>query len=168
MTEGRTRTVSWSPWQESSHTDHTKSGLEYLEALRDGAVAPPPVFHTIDFRLVAVAAGTATYEFTPSEMHYNTIGTVHGGIASTLLDSAMGSAVHSIQRPNFGHTTLELKVNLVRAITSDSGTLQAVGKVVHSGRSTATAEASLLDYRGRLFAHSTTTCLIFPIPAKAS
>jgi len=168
MVELRTRTVTWLPWQDSSHTDHSTSGMEYLQALRDGRLASPPVFATLDFRLVEVATGTATYEFTPSEIHYNTIGTVHGGVTSTLLDSAMGSAVHSIQKPSFGHTTLELKVNLVRALTLECGTLRAVGSVIHAGRSTATAEARLIDSRGKLFAHSTTTCLIFPLPEKGA
>lgn len=163
MVDQRSRTVSWRPWQESSHTDHAMSGLDYLEALRDGRIASPPVFATLDFRLVAVSKGSATYEFTPSEIHYNTIGTVHGGVTSTLLDSAMGSAVHSIQPAGCGHTTLELKVNLVRAVTLDSGTLTAVGHVIHAGRSTATAEAKLIDAAGKVFAHATTTCLIFPL-----
>lgn len=167
MAEQRERVLTWFPWQDSCHADPSMPGLEYLEALRDGRIVSPPVFHTLDFRLVAVQKGSATYEFTPSEIHYNTIGTVHGGVTSTLLDSAMGSAVHSLQQPGFGHATLELKVNLVRPVRLGSGTLRAVGNVIHAGRTTATAEARLIDSDDKLFAHATTTCVIFPLSTGA-
>ena len=96
----------------------------------------------------------------PAEQHYNPIGTVHAGIAATLLDSAMACAVHSSLPLGKGYTTLEFKINLVRAVTVRTGMLRAVGQVVHSGKSTATAEARLEDSAGKLYAHATTTCII--------
>ena len=96
----------------------------------------------------------------PGEQHYNPIGTVHAGIAATLLDSAMACAVHSSIPLGKGYTTLEFKINLVRAVTIKSGLLRAIGKVVHGGKSTATAEGRLEDASGALYAHATTTCII--------
>lgn len=111
-------------------------------------------------KLADVDPGRAVWEIVPAEQHYNPIGVVHAGIAATLLDSAMACAVHSTLPLGKGDTTLQFKLNLVRAVTSKSGVLRAIGKVVHGGRTTATAEARLEDAAGRLYAHSTTTCII--------
>jgi uncharacterized protein (TIGR00369 family) len=109
-----------------------------------------------------VEPGRAVFAIEPMEYHYNPIGSVHGGVACTLLDSAMGCAVHTTLPAGVGYTTAELKVNLVRAITSATGLLEAEGKVIHRGNRLATAEGFLRDMDGRLYAHGTSTCVILP------
>jgi uncharacterized protein (TIGR00369 family) len=136
------------------------SGLEFLQGVRDGKLPPAPIQQLVGMRLAEVEAGRAVWELTPAEQHYNPIGTAHAGIAATLLDSAMACAVHSTLPQGKGYTTLEFKLNLVRAVTVKSGTLRATGRVVHGGKTTATAEARLEDAAGALYAHATTTCII--------
>ena len=115
----------------------------------------------LDFRLCAVEAGRVAFEGRPAAGHYNPIGTVHGGWAATLLDSAMGCAVHSVLEAGVAYTTLEFKINLVRPITAATGPVRAEGTLVHRGRRTATSEARLTDAAGRLLAHGSCTCLLF-------
>jgi uncharacterized protein (TIGR00369 family) len=100
----------------------------------------------------------------PAEEHYNPIGSVHGGIIATLLDSVMGCAVHSLLPQGRGYTTLEIKVNYLRAVTHATGRITAEGSALHLGRQMATAEARLRDGSDRLYAHATTTCLVFDLP----
>jgi uncharacterized protein (TIGR00369 family) len=119
-----------------------------------------PVAELLGFDLVELGEGRASFELDPGERHYNPLGTVHGGIAATLLDSAMGVAVHTTLGEGETYTTLELKVNYVRAITQDTGPVVATGSVIHRGGRVATAEARLTDADGRLLAHGTSTCLI--------
>ena len=138
----------------------TMTGLDFLRAMIDGRLPPPPIAQLLDFRLVEVDNGLAVFECTPGEQHYNPIGVVHGGLAMTLLDSCMGCSVHTVMPVGSGYTTLEAKVNLVRAVTSTTGTLRAIGKLIHSGKSIATAEGRVVDAAGKLYAHGTTTCLI--------
>ena len=135
-------------------------GLDYLRKIAAGEVPAPPISRLMGFTVVEADEGRAVFEATPGEEHYNPIGVVHGGLAATLLDSAMGVAVHATLGPGEGYTTLEIKVNFVRPITRDTGTVRAVGEVIHSGRRTATAQARLEDGAGRLLAHATTTCMI--------
>jgi uncharacterized protein (TIGR00369 family) len=137
------------------------SGLEHLEAIRDGRFPPPPIAELLGFELAEVGHGRATFAVVPGVQHYNTIGVVHGGLAATLLDSAMGCAVHSTLPRGRFYTTLEIKANYVRAVTAASGELRAEGRVLHAGRQSATAEARLVDRGGKLYAHATTTCLVF-------
>ena len=110
--------------------------------------------------LVEVDEGKAVFSLTPAEQHYNPIGVVHGGIAFTMLDSAMGCCVQTMLPAGKGYTTLEIKANLVRAITLQTGPIRAIGKIVHMGRQTATAEGRFEDSQGKLHAHGTTTCII--------
>jgi uncharacterized protein (TIGR00369 family) len=138
------------------------SGIEYLRAIRDGRIPAPPFALTLDMRLVEVEEGHALFECEPAEYHYNPIGVVHGGLAATLLDSAMGCAVQSLLPAGTGYTTLEIKVNFVRALTSTTGTARAEGWIVNQGRRVAVAEARITDASGKLYAHGTTTCLILP------
>ena len=137
------------------------SGLERLRAIRDGASAPAPIQETLGFALTEVDEGRVTFVGTPTSAHLNPMGTVHGGFALTLLDSALGACVHTTLGPDEAYGTLEVKVNLVRAITPDTGPLRAEGKVVHRGGRIATSEARLVgEDDGKLYAHGTSTCMI--------
>ena len=136
------------------------AGIDFLRAMRDGKLALPPICALLGYRLAEVEPGRAVFEITPAEQHYNPIGVVHGGIAMTLLDSAMGCAVQTRMPAGGGYTTLEAKTNLVRAVTLSTGKLRAIGKVVHVGKRVATAEARLEDADGKLYAHATTTCIV--------
>ena len=156
----RRLTVQWQDPLPLAQAARSMSGLEFLQGVRDGRVPPAPIQQLVGMRLAEVEAGRAVWELTPGEQHYNPIGTMHAGIAATLLDSAMACAVHSTLPLGKGYTTLEFKLNLVRAVTMKSGTLRATGRVVHGGKSTATAEARLEDAAGALCAHATTTCII--------
>ena len=138
----------------------TMSGVEFLRAMIEGRLPPPPIAQLLDFRLVEIDNGHAVFECVPATKHYNPIGVVHGGLAMTLLDSCMGCAVQTTLPAGVGYTTLEAKTNLVRAITSDTGALRAIGKVVHAGKRIATGEGRLVDAAGKLYAHATTTCIV--------
>lgn len=138
------------------------SGMEFLQGMLEGRFPPQPIAAAADMILYRVEPGTAVFQGTPGFRFYNPLGTVHGGWISTLLDSCMGCAVHTMLDRGQGFTTAELKVNFVRPIFN-SGPLRAEGKVIHFGRQVATAEGKLMDERGKLYAHGTTTCLIFPM-----
>jgi uncharacterized protein (TIGR00369 family) len=142
------------------------SGLELLRGMIAGQFPGPPIMQLIGFDLIEVEHGRAVFEGTPAFQHYNPLGTVHGGYAATLLDSCMGCCVHTTLPKGMGYTTLEFKVSLLRAITSETGLVRAEGKIVSSGRRVATAEGRLSDRAGRLLAHATTTCLVFEVPGK--
>lgn len=137
-------------------------GLDFLQALIAGELPAAPIMETLGFRLDAVEKGRAVFRATPEFRHYNPLGTVHAGFAATLLDSSMGCAVHTTLVKGEAYTTLELKLNLVRPLTEKTGPVAAEGRVVHRGRTVATAEADLKDAAGKLYAHATTTCMIFP------
>lgn len=160
----RTRTYSWEDPLLGAQAALTMSGLAYMQKLAAGELPSPPIGITMNFRGMEVSKGQATFYAEPAEFHYNPIGVVHGGFHSTLLDSALGCAVHTTLEQGFGYTTLELHVNMVRALTKEVGTVRAVASVIHVGRQMATAEAKLLDAHDKLYAHATTTCLIFEIP----
>lgn len=136
------------------------NGLELMQAMRDGRVPPPPIGETLNFVLTEVDEGVAVFEADARADFYNPLGMVHGGWAATLLDSCMGCAVHTTMEPGGRYTTLEIKINYIRAISSETGRLRAEGQVVHRGRRTATAEGRLVDAAGKLYAHGTTTCII--------
>ncbi|KAB2877328.1 MAG: PaaI family thioesterase [Pseudorhodoplanes sp.] len=137
-------------------------GLGFLRGIIDGRLPVPPMADTLGFRLIAVDKGRAVFEGLPQARHYNPIGVVHGGLAMTLLDSALGCAVHSTLDRGETYTTLEIKVNLVRPITKDTGPVRAEGRIIHRGRSVGTSEGDIKDAGGKLYAHATTTCMIFP------
>lgn len=139
------------------------SGLEFLTAIASGELPQPPIAALMDFRLIKVEAGKVLFEGQPGPQHYNPIGSVHGGFAATLLDSVMACSVHSNLPAGKGYTTVELKINYVRAITLETGRVRAESGVIHQGSRIATAEGKLYGADGRLMAHGTTTCLIFPI-----
>ena len=137
------------------------SGMEYIQAIFDGELPPPPIAQLMGFRGVSAEPGRAVFEMEPGPQHYNPIGSVHGGIALTLLDSAMGCAVHTTLARGDRYTTLEVKTNFVRPITADTGLIRCEGVVIHKGSRVATAEGRVTDGEGKLLAHGTTTCLIF-------
>ncbi|HTO42002.1 MAG TPA: PaaI family thioesterase [Rhizomicrobium sp.] len=139
------------------------SGLEQLRAVFSGEIEIGGIAKTVGFHAVALEEGFVAFEGSPTRAVYNPIGTVHGGYAATLLDSAMGCAVHSRLKPGQGYTTLELKVAYHRAMTDQSGPVRAEGKVISIGRRTAFAEGRLVDAQGRLCATATTTCLVFAL-----
>jgi uncharacterized protein (TIGR00369 family) len=146
-----------SPEELKSH-----DGLGFLKAIIAGTLPQPPISELIGFHLVEAEMGRAAFEGVPEFKHYNPIGTVHGGFAATLLDSALGCAVFSTLAKGDAWTTLELKLNMVRPLTKDTGRVRAEGRIIHRGRSVATSEGDLKDASGKLYAHATTTCMIFP------
>jgi uncharacterized protein (TIGR00369 family) len=156
----RSLTVSWEDPGELGGRARALRGLDFLEAIRDEQLPPAPIQRLLDFTLTEVDEGRVVFTGAPAEQHYNPIGVVHGGFAATLLDSAMGAAVHSTLPAGQGYTTLETKFNLVRPVTADTGAVRAEGSVVHRGRQVATATADLRDGAGKLLAHGTSTCLI--------
>lgn len=156
----RSLSVTWSDPLPLAEAGRSMPGIEFLRAIRDGRLPAPPIAELLGFDLVEAEPGYAVFEVTPGEQHYNPIGVVHGGLAMTLLDSAMGCAVQSKTPAGGGYTTLEAKTNLVRPITSATGKLRAIGKIVHLGKRVATAEARLEDQAGKLYAHATTTCIV--------
>jgi len=139
------------------------SGLEFIRRIVDGTVPQPPIAATLGFRLAEAEPGFVLFTMTPELRHYNPIGTVHGGVACTILDSCMSCAVQTHVPKGFGYTTLELKVNLVRPITAATGPIRAEGRSLHVGRRSGTAEGKILDAKGNLLAHGTTTCMIFEL-----
>ena len=144
------------------------TGLQMMQGLLRGELPAAPIAGTLDFLLVEVAEGRAVFQGTPSAAHYNPLGTVHGGWFATLLDSALGCAVHTMMPPGQAYTTAELHVNLVRAITTQVSRVRALGQVLHCGRQLATADARLVGPDGTLYAHASTTCRVFPVPAAAA
>ena len=156
----RSLTVSWGDPAALAAAGRTMAGIDFLRAIRDGDLPPPPMAQLLGFRLVEVEPGHAVFEVVPGEQHYNPIGVVHGGLAMTLLDSAMGCCVQTRMPAGGGYTTLEAKTNLVRAITDKTGRLRAIGKLVHLGSRVATAEGRLEDAAGKLYAHASTTCIV--------
>ena len=141
------------------------SGRQVLQAMMAGTLPHPHINQTLDFDLMAVGDGHAVFQGVPNIRYYNPMGTLHGGWYSTLLDSALGCAVHSKLPAGRGYTTAELSINIVRPATHKTGPLRAIANVMHAGRQTATAEARILDEEGRLYAHATTTCFLFDIQA---
>jgi uncharacterized protein (TIGR00369 family) len=136
------------------------SGLEVMQRVASGELPPPGIAVLLGMSVVEVGDGFATFELSPDERMLNPIGSVHGGIAATLLDSCMGCAVHTTLAPGLGYTTAQLNLHYLRSMQPGMGPVRATGTVLHRGRKQATAEARLVDGEGRLLAHGTTTCLI--------
>ncbi len=157
----RTRTTTWEDPAPFASAARTMSGLEFLHAIGSGELPAPPMMRTLGIEPVTVEEGRAVFAATPGEYHYNPLGVVHGGLAATLCDTAMGCAIHSRLPAGAGYTTLELKINFVRPLTLETGRVECEGTVIHLGGRVATAEARLVDERGKLYAHATTTCMLF-------
>lgn len=140
-----------------------RSGLDVLRAMLRGELPYPPIARTLSFQLMEVGEGRAMFQGAPGADHLNPMGGIHGGWYATLLDSALGCAVHTMMPAGRGYTTAELGVNLVKAISSKVQRVRAEAKVLHCGRQLATAEARLVGPDGTLYAHGTTTCLVFEL-----
>ena len=156
----RTRTITWEDPTATVQTGKTVSGITFLKALQSGELPQPPFAVLLGISITEVSEGRVVFTTEPSEYHYNPLGTVHGGVMATLLDSALGCAVQSMLPAGTSYTTLELKVNYLRPITTKTGTIYAEGKIIYVGGRIATAEGRLTDAEGKLYAHGTTTCII--------
>jgi uncharacterized protein (TIGR00369 family) len=156
----RTRTIEWADPQISVQAALQRSGIEFLQAMIDGEIPQPPIMSTLGARLESVAEGRAVFTMTPSESHYNPIGSVHGGVYSTLLDSAAACAVHTLLPAGVGYTSLDLSVRFIGRIDMETGPVSCTGTVTHLGRRTALAEAVLTSRTGKLLATATSNCLI--------
>lgn len=157
----RSRTFTWQDPLPGAQAGARMSGMEYLRAMGRGELPYPPMMATLGMGVSEVEEGRVVFHADPAEYHYNPIGVVHGGLAATLADSAMGCAVHTLLPAGAGYTTLEIKVNFVRPLTRDTGRVFCEGRTVHLGGRVATAEARVTDAEGRLYAHATTTCMVF-------
>lgn len=144
------------------------SGIDFVRAIFDGRLPVAPILQTVEPFDATAEPGVVVMHSIPGMRHYNAIGSVHGGYAATLLDTAMGLAVHTVLPPGTGYTTLEFKVSFIKGMTGGTGPVRTEGRTLNLGRRAATAEARMTDSSGRLLAHATTTCLVFEIPKKAA
>jgi uncharacterized protein (TIGR00369 family) len=159
----RSRLITWAdPMVAAAHT-RTLSGLEYMQAILAGSIAAPPIAALMNMKLLEVEQGRVIFAVEPAEYHYNPMGTVHGGLAATLVDSAMACAIYSMAPPGITYTTIELHLNYIRPITSQTGRIRSIGEIIHVGRRLATAQARLLDDQDKLYGHATTTCLVIEL-----
>jgi uncharacterized protein (TIGR00369 family) len=167
MLDHRRRTVTWEDPQALVAAPAGRSGLQLLRAVAAGELPPPPIARLLGMEVEVVEEGRVVFALEPGEYLYNPLGSVHGGVAATLLDSAMGCAVHTTLPAGAGYTTLELKVNYVRPIVMATGRVLAEGTVVHRGGTISTAEGRIVSAAdGRLLAHASTTCLILGAAAQ--
>ena len=162
MTDNPTRQVEYGVTPTEVMASMT--GIDFLRAMFAGKLPAPPIMQNIEPFDYSVEPGVVSFSSVPGFRHYNPIGSVHGGYAATLLDSAMGLCVHSMLPAGSGYTTLEFKISFIRGMTKDTGQVRSEGRVLNVGRRAATAEARITDSKGRLLAHATTTCLVFEIP----
>lgn len=157
----RRRTFTWADPGAAARAARELPGLDYMQQLAAGTIAPPPIAELLGFTIVAAEHGRAVFAMEPAEWMYNPLGTVHGGVAATLLDSCMGCAVHTTLPAGVGYTTADLQVRYISAMADTTGRVLAEGRVVHAGRRTATAEGRLFtEADERLIAHASTGCLI--------
>jgi uncharacterized protein (TIGR00369 family) len=165
MTEShdRTLTVTWEDPMIGAAQVKDMTGLEYLQAMIDGSIPPPPIARLMGFQIDSVEVGRAVFTVDPHESHYNPIGTVHGGLVCTLLDSVAGCAAQSTLPKGTAYTSLEIKVNYLRPVLASSGKLTAVGTVTKPGRRVAFVDATVTDASGKLVATASSTLLVFPI-----
>jgi uncharacterized protein (TIGR00369 family) len=159
--ERRSRGYRWEDPAVSGTAARTLAGADFLRAIGNGELPPPPIAVTLGFSLVSALAGRVIFEFTPAEFHYNPIGSVHGGVLATMCDSACGCAVHSLLPAGAAYTSQDLSIKFLRGVTTSTGPLRCEGTVLHLGSRTALAQATLTDQAGQLHAHATSSCLIF-------
>jgi uncharacterized protein (TIGR00369 family) len=157
----RSRTFDWKNPAIIMKAMPEMSGLEFIRAMKDGTIPTPPVFSLIGCRLMEFEEGRVILEMDPAEYHYNPAGGVHGGITCTILDASATCAVHSTLPAGTVPTTLEIKINYLRPVTRETGTMRCEGTLIHRGSRTVVAEAKMFDRKGLLYAHAVSTCLIF-------
>ncbi len=162
--EAEVRAVMAEPGVISLDLLKSMSGFEFLQGILNGSMPVAHIGKTLNFFPVEGEPGRIVFQGTPGREHYNPLGSVHGGYFCTLLDSAVGCAVQSMLPKGFGYTTLEIKVNLIRAMTDKTGPVRAEGKVIQVGKQVGTAEGRIIDVHGKVYAHATTTCLVFALP----
>jgi uncharacterized protein (TIGR00369 family) len=163
----RTRTYTWEDPSVSAAAMADHSGMEILKAISAGEIPPPPIMRTLGIDGVEVEDGRMVFHLEPQEFHYNPLGTMHGGVLATLLDSAAGCAVHTTLPAGVGYTSLDLTTKFLRPVTLNSGTLRCEGTVLSRGSRIALAQAQIFDGKDRLVAHATSSCLIFPLDQRA-
>jgi uncharacterized protein (TIGR00369 family) len=159
-TQRRQRTFSWADPAAIAAAGAGLSGAEFFAAITEGRIPPPPVTQALDFDGVSFGEGRAAFRLTPREFHYNPLGTVHGGVFATLLDSACGCAVHTMLPAGVFYTSLDLSVKFLRPVTIDTGPITAEAAVVHLGRRTALAEGRITDAAGKVYVTATSSCLV--------
>jgi uncharacterized protein (TIGR00369 family) len=160
----RTKTISWdAPQKNKRDAVASISGLDYLKAIKEFRISPPPVANLVGYKISEVDYGYAAFELNPAEYHYNPFSTVHGGILSILLDSAMTSSVLSTLSKDYSCTTVEIKVNFVKPVTAATGLLTCEARPLHVGKKLATVEGKIKDKSGDLYAHGVSTCAIFQV-----
>jgi uncharacterized protein (TIGR00369 family) len=164
QTQERTRTFGWTDPAVHAAMIGRQSGLEVLQAMARGDFPAPPIMQLIDVAALEVEEGSVTLRLDPQEFHYNPLGTMHGGIISTLLDTAAACSVHSTLPAGTGYTSLDLSVKFLRPVTLATGRVSCTGSVLQKGRRTALADARLTDSDGRLLAHATSSCMLFEMP----
>jgi uncharacterized protein (TIGR00369 family) len=164
--EPRQRAYGWYDPAVTAAAARELDGASFLQAILDGSLPAPPIALTLDFRLSSAQPGVVVFEFTPAEIHYNPIGSVHGGMLATMCDSACGCAVQSMLPAGSYYTSLDLSVKFLRPVTSGTGPMTCEATITHLGGRSALAQARLTDAAGKLYAHATSSCMIFR-PASA-
>ncbi len=159
----RVRTITWNDPKANARDAMSISGLDFLRGVKAGEIPPPPVAKLLGYRVAEVDHGLAVFELEPDEYLCNPFGTVHGGIASTLLDTAMTASILSTLPKGLACSTLEIKVNFISPITIDTGLLRCEAKSVHVGKRVATAEGKIMDQEEKLYAVGMNTCMVFPV-----
>lgn len=162
--DGRQRLVTWDDPAVTAAGAAGRTGVEFLQAMADGEVPMPPIARLLGIGIETIEPGRVVFTLDTGEHQYNPIGSIHGGVFCTVLDSAMGCAVHAALPAGRAYTTLELKVSFMRPLTTAVAQVKAVGEVLTSGRRVATAEGRLVGDDGTLYAHATTTCLVWDLP----
>ncbi|MFD2033772.1 PaaI family thioesterase [Belliella marina] len=160
MKTNRKRTYEWMNPLETADKAKTMSGFDFLNSISKGETPLPPIAETLEFHPLSVEIGRVVFEFEAKEYHYNPIGSVHGGVISTVLDTVMGCTVHSMLPQGVIYTTLELKINFIKAVTIKNGKMKAEARIIHLGKNTALVEADLRDEQGHVYAHGVSTCMI--------
>lgn len=161
MENGRKIKHEWANPLEMATKAKTMSGFDFLNGILNGELPAAPIAETLGFHPLSLEKGKAVFEFEPKEFHYNPIGSVHGGVITTVLDTAMGCSLQSALPQGVAYTTLELKVNFLKAVTINDGKMKSTGKIIHLGKTTALVEANLTNEAGKLYAHGVSTCMIF-------
>lgn len=162
--EIRERTIRWNDPAPTTKAGLALAGIDYLKAMRDGKLPPPPISNLVDMAITEVSPGLVVFTCSPGEWGYNPIGSVHGGIMCTLLDSVCGCASQSLLPLGKGYTTVELKVNFLKGVSLASGKLTATGKVIKQGSRLGFTEGTVVDEKGDLVATASSTLLIFDLP----